>query len=85
MEANLKSTLTDLKQVIKQLSVRDRWILLKWLVELLQQEPQNLSKQQTTVNFEVVHRLCNEIRDLPVLDNRSPEEILGYNEFGGFD
>jgi len=39
MEANLNSVLGDLKLLIQQLSVSDRWLLLKWLVKLLQQEP----------------------------------------------
>ncbi|MGF1521213.1 MAG: hypothetical protein ACFBSF_02670 [Leptolyngbyaceae cyanobacterium] len=85
MEANLQSTLIELKQLIQQLSIRDRWALLKWLVELLQQAPQNYSKDQTKVNFDAVHRICNEISDLPVLDSRSPDEIIGYNKLGGFD
>ncbi len=26
-----------------------------------------------------------EVDKLPVLDNRSPDEIIGYNEYGAFD
>ena len=85
MEANLNNTLVELKPQIEQLSVGDRWVLLKCLVELLQQEPQSYQKENTKVNFEAVHQICVRIRSLPVLDNRSPEEIIGYNQFGGLD
>jgi len=85
MEANLNSTLGELKHLIQQLSIRDRWVLLKWLVELLQQESHNQQKENIKINFSAVHQICDEIRSLPVLDNRSPKEIIGYNEFGGLD
>ncbi len=75
MEVNLQNTLVELQQRIKHLSVADRWRLMKWLVELLQQEPQNRDKENTKVNFEAVDQICNEIRSLPVLDSRSPDEI----------
>ncbi len=85
MEANLQKKLIELKPQIEQLSVGDRWVLLKWLVELLQEEPQSYQKENTKVNIEAVHQICDRIRSLPVLDNRSPEEIIGYNQFGGLD
>lgn len=85
MDANLKNTLVNLKQVITQLSVRDRWALLKWLIELLQQESQSPPQEPAKVNFEAVQQICEEIRSLPVLDSRSPDDIIGYNQFGGLD
>jgi hypothetical protein len=75
--------LVELQQQIEYLSVSDRWILMKWLIELLQPEPQNSQPEDTKVNFEVVDQISNQIRSLPVLDNRSPDEIVGYNQFGG--
>ncbi|NER25935.1 MAG: hypothetical protein F6J96_35655 [Symploca sp. SIO1C2] len=85
MEANLNSVLGDLKVLIQQLSVSDRWLLLKWLVKLLQQEPQSHQKEKTKIDLSAVHQICDEIRSLPVLDSRSPNEIIGYNQFGGLD
>lgn len=85
MQANLDNTLMDLKPLIKQLSVSDRWTLLKWLVELLQQEPQKPQTENKKIDFHAVDQICKEIRNLPTLDNRSPEEIIGYNQFGGLD
>jgi hypothetical protein len=85
MVTNVESTLVNLKQTINQLSVRDRWALLKWLIELLQQDPQSSPQKPTKVNFEAVQQICEEIRHLPVLDDRSPDDIIGYNQFGGLD
>lgn len=81
----IENRLIPLKQVIKELAISDRWTLLKWLVELLQQEPQNMEKAKHDVNLDVVHKICQEFRNLPVLDNRSPDDIIGYNELGGLD
>ena len=58
MEANINNTLVELKPQIEQLSVGDRWLLLKGLVELLQQEPSS-QKENTKVNFEAVHQICD--------------------------
>jgi hypothetical protein len=85
MEVKHKNTLIELQQLIKHLPVADRWRLMKWLVELLQQEPQNSQPENTKVNFKAVRQISNQIRSLPVLDNRSPDEIVGYNQFGGLD
>lgn len=85
MQTNIDNTLSNLKPLVEQLSVSDRWTLLKWLVELLHQEPQKPQIENTKIDFHAVHQICKEIRNLPVLDNRSPEEIIGYNKFGGLD
>jgi hypothetical protein len=85
MEVNHKNTLVELQQQIEYLSVSDRWRLMKWLIELLQPESQNSQPEDTKVNFEAVNQISHQIRSLPVLDNRSPDEIVGYNQFGGLD
>ena len=88
MAAKLNGTWGDLKPLVQQLPVSDRWLLLKWLIESLQQEPQvhqSHQRENAKVDFSVVHQICNEIRALPVLDHRSSDEIIGYNQFGGLD
>lgn len=85
MAANFNNTLVELKPLVEQLSVGDRWVLLKWLVELLQQEPHSYQTENPQINLEAVHQICEQIRSLPVLDSRSPDEIIGYNQFGGLD
>lgn len=34
------------------------------------------------VRFTALMRIAKEFRELPVLDARTPDEILGYDEFG---
>jgi antitoxin VapB len=41
---------------------------------------QNIQGQKIDINL--VHTVCDEIRNLPILDSRNPDEIIGYNEFG---
>ncbi|MGA1134298.1 MAG: hypothetical protein ACO31I_18920 [Prochlorotrichaceae cyanobacterium] len=81
----IDNRLLTLKPSIEQLSVNDRWILLKWLIELLQREPHNTEKAKPNIDLDAVYQLCHEFRNLPVLDNRSADDIIGYNEFGGLD
>ena len=85
MAGNLNPTLVELKQQIQYLHAGDRQALLKWLVELLQETPQNSPGEKRTINREAVDRICDGIRSLPLRDGRSAEEIIGYNEWGGLD
>ena len=39
-------------------------------------------RQRKTFDVEAFKRVVNEIRELPVLDSRSPDDILGYDENG---
>lgn len=32
------------------------------------------------IDIDAVRNICNQIRNLPVLDDRSADEIIGYNE-----
>lgn len=41
---------------------------------------QNLKGKKIDIN--AVRSICDEIRNLPILDTRTPDEIIGYNEFG---
>ncbi|MBD2301962.1 hypothetical protein H6G80_31930 [Nostoc sp. FACHB-87] len=38
--------------------------------------------QDKKVDINAVRSICHQIRNLPNLDSRTPEEIIGYNEFG---
>jgi antitoxin VapB len=37
------------------------------------------------IDWDAVRKIQNEVARLPILDTRSDEELLGYNEFGHFD
>lgn len=41
---------------------------------------QNIKAKKIDINF--VRSICYEIRNLPTLDSRTPDEIIGYNDFG---
>ncbi|RUT02455.1 hypothetical protein DSM106972_059330 [Dulcicalothrix desertica PCC 7102] len=41
---------------------------------------QNLKEEKIDIN--AVRTICNKIRNLPIIDNRTPDQIIGYNEFG---
>jgi antitoxin VapB len=34
------------------------------------------------IDINIVRNICHQIRTLPMLDSRTPDEIIGYNEFG---
>lgn len=39
-------------------------------------------KPDKQVDIEVIRNICQEIRNLPTLDSKTPDEIIGYNQFG---
>lgn len=43
----------------------------------------NPKKRKVDIN--AVRSICNQIRNLPMLDPRTPDEIIGYNELGIFE
>lgn len=85
MAGNLDYTLVELKQQIQHLQVGERWDLLKWLVELLQETPPSSEPEKRKINVAAVHQICDRMRNLPIRDRRSAEEIIGYNQWGGLD
>ncbi|MBD2293567.1 hypothetical protein H6G06_08710 [Anabaena sphaerica FACHB-251] len=57
---------------------------LKIWQEWIEKAPvQNPKKRKVDIN--AVRNICNQIRNLPMLDPRTPDEIIGYNEFGIFE
>lgn len=40
------------------------------------------NRQEKEIDIEVIRNLCREIRNLPTLDSRTPDEIIGYNQLG---
>jgi hypothetical protein len=37
------------------------------------------------IDWEAINEILDRVDKLPVLDSRSDDEIIGYNEFGLFD
>ncbi|MCM0592847.1 MAG: hypothetical protein ACSI46_11960 [Gloeotrichia echinulata DVL01] len=52
----------------------------KLLYQLSPISLENLKTKEIDIN--AVRSICYNIRNLPTLDSRSPDEIIGYNELG---
>ena len=37
------------------------------------------------INWDKIHAIQERVAQMPVLDDRSADELVGYNEFGTFD
>jgi antitoxin VapB len=63
------------EQVAKQMGVTLTEAVIRALEEKARQAPK-------PIDFKKLDALCAEIAALTVLDARSPDEIIGYDEFG---
>jgi antitoxin VapB len=63
------------EQVAKQMGVTLTEAVIRALEEKAHQVPK-------PIDFKKLDALCAEIAALTVLDARSPDEIIGYDEFG---
>lgn len=51
-------------------------------LELTQARRPGHEQKRGKIDINAVRSICNEIRNLPILDSRTLDEIIGYNEFG---
>lgn len=65
------------EQLSKQLGVTLTEAVIRALENQVQAKP-----KPKPINWEKVNAILEELRALPVLDTRSEDEILGYDEFG---
>jgi antitoxin VapB len=63
------------EQVARQMGVTLTEAVIRALENQVRQTPK-------PIDWKKVDAICAEIAALPVLDPRSPDEILGYDEFG---
>ena len=63
------------EQVSKRLGVTLSDAVITALEEKLQQTSRSLDRAK-------VNAICDKVAALPVLDSRTPDEILGYDAFG---
>ena len=47
--------------------------------------PQSNWTEAQRKRYEALQAIMARAATLPILDHRTPDEILGYNEWGGFD
>ena len=59
------------------------------LTEVVRREVERERRKPKPADIEATRRrvqeIVDEVKKLPVLDDRTPDEILGYNEQGHFD
>ena len=63
------------EQVAKQMGVTLTEAVIRALEEKAHQAPK-------PIDWKKIDAICAEVAALPVLDPRSPDEIIGYDEFG---
>lgn len=86
MALNIKNPETE--RLVRELARRRREGVTEMLTKLVSRELER-ERRKPPRETEEFHRRIQEIVDsvkqLPVLDDRSADEILGYNEHGTFD
>jgi antitoxin VapB len=87
MALNIKNAETE--KLARELARRRKQGITEVLTDVLRREVERERKKPQRESYEEFSRRIEEIvervRRLPVLDDRSPDEILGYNEQGTFD
>ena len=87
MALNIKSAETD--RLARELAALTGESITEAVTRALEQRLDQERRERDVVRRERLKALMEEIRQrtakLPVLDARSDDEILGYNEFGTFD
>jgi antitoxin VapB len=87
MALNIKNPETE--KLARELARRRRQGITEALTDVLRREVERERKKPRRESSEEFHRKIQAIVDdfqrLPVLDDRSDDEILGYNEQGTFD
>ncbi len=86
MALNIKSAATDrLVRELVALTGESITEAVTRAVELrLERERQERQSSREVLRAKL-RRIADEAARLPVLDDRSPDELLGYNEWGTFD
>lgn len=87
MALNIKNP--DTERLARELARRRGQGITEAVTDVLRREVERERKKPRRDDKEKFHRDIDEIvrrfNELPVLDDRSADEILGYNEHGHFD
>ncbi|TMJ01445.1 MAG: PSK operon transcription factor [Alphaproteobacteria bacterium] len=87
MALNIKNPETE--KLARELARRRGQGITEAVTEVLRREVERERRRRRPEDKEKFHRDIEEIvrsfNQLPVLDDRSPDEIIGYNEHGHFD
>ena len=87
MALNIKNAETE--KLVRELARRRGQGITQALTDVLRREVERERRKPRRTDKDNFHRriqeIVDEVRKAPVLDDRSPDEILGYNERGLFD
>ena len=87
MALNIKNAETE--RLVRELARRRGQGITEALTEVVRREVERERMKPRRADKRTLHEQIQEIVDaynkLPVLDDRSPDEIIGYNEQGLFD
>jgi antitoxin VapB len=87
MALNIKNAETE--KLVRELARRRKQGITEVLTDVLRREVERERRKPRQKSYEGLKRSIDEIvervKRLPVLDDRSADEIIGYNEHGHFD
>jgi antitoxin VapB len=88
MALNIKNAETE--KLVRELARRRGQGITEALTDVVRREVERERRKpprrQSSQEFHrKIQEIVDEVKKLPVLDDRSPDEILGYNEHGHFD
>jgi antitoxin VapB len=87
MALNIKNEETE--KLARELARRRKQGITEALTEVLRREVERERRKPPRRSYEEFKRGIDEIvervKRMPVLDDRSPDEIIGYNKHGHFD
>jgi len=84
---NIKNAETE--KLVRELARRRGQGITEALTDVVRREVERERRKPRRQSSEEFHRsiqeIVDEVKKLPVFDDRTPDEILGYNEQGHFD
>jgi antitoxin VapB len=87
MALNIKNQ--EAESLIRELARRRGQGITEVLTDVVRREVERERRKPLRRDKQEFHRriqeIVDEVKKLPVLDDRSPDEIIGYNEQGHFD
>jgi antitoxin VapB len=87
MALNIKNPETE--RLARELARRRKQGITTVVTQALRKELERERRKPCRESYEELHRriqaIVDEVKQHPVLDDRAPDEILGYNERGLFD
>jgi antitoxin VapB len=87
MALNIKNPETE--RLVRELARRRGQGITEALTDVVRREVERERRKPRRESSEEFHRriqaIVDDVKKLPVLDDRTPDQIIGYNEHGHFD